>query len=288
MVAAGLPLRLLRRRQRRSAARRRFPEVPMDRMPTLFGNSFPKSGTHLLTQVLAGFCELGPVAVSGLSPILTFEGETGRHRPLASILSELGRFLPGDIAYGHLHAYPEVVEKLCDDGWASYFIYRDPRDVVVSHVFYVRDINNRHVHHDYYVNQLKGWDEQLMVSIKGRPELKDPFPDIRARFEPYLPWLERAEVLRLRYEDLIGNLDKWAGYKKILDHAAARGFVYSKDKAVAVATLVAAVQPERSPTFRSGKTGGWRNYFSAEHKRVFKQLSGDLLIQLGYEQNQNW
>ncbi len=286
MVGIPLSLRLARRSLRRAAAQDRFPHVPIDKMPLLFGNSFPKSGTHLLTQILAGFSQLGPVVESGLPPVLTFEGESGKPRPLSRILGELERFFPGDIGYGHLHAFPEVVEFLSGQGKATYFIYRDPRDVVVSHVFYVTDINNRHVHHDYYTNHLENFDERLKVSILGRPELENPFPDIRARFEPYLPWLAQSAILSLRYEDLIQDVQ--AGLAAIFDHALKRGFIYSGDKAAALASLAAAIQPERSPTFRSGKTGGWREHFSEEHKILFKEVSGDLLVRLGYEQNQNW
>ncbi len=285
MVGIPLSLRLARRSLRRAAAQNRFPQVPIDKMPVLFGNSFPKSGTHLLTQILAGFSQLGPVAESGLPPVLTFEGESGKPRPLSRILSQLELFLPGDIGYGHLHAFPEVVQFLCGRGQATYFIYRDPRDVVVSHVFYVTDINNQHVHHDYYM-KLKNFDERLKVSILGRPELENPFPEIRARFEPYLPWLAQTGVLSLRYEDLIQNVQ--AGLSAIFEHALKRGFIYSGDKAAALAALAAAIQPQRSPTFRSGKTGGWREHFNEEHKRLFKEVSGDLLVRLGYEQNQNW
>lgn len=285
MVDMDRLLRLARRSVRRASAQRRYPRTPMGEMPMLFGNSFPKSGTHLLTQILAGFASLGPVAESGLPPVLTFEGESGKPRPLARIESELNRLSGGDIAYGHLHAFPSVVEKLTSPGWASFFIYRDPRDVVVSHVFYVADLNNHHAHHDYYA-KLKDFDERLMVSIKGRPELANPFPDIRARFEPYLPWLERKEVLALRYEDLLAELSTWLG--RIFDHAVERGFHYDGERGTAVTALAAAVQPERSPTFRSGKSGGWRQHFKAEHTALFKELCGDLLVRLGYEQNQNW
>lgn len=285
MVGIPLSLRLARRSLRRAGAQNRFPQVPMEKMPVLFGNSFPKSGTHLLTQILAGFSELGPVVESGLPPVLTFEGESGKPRPLSRILGELKRFLPGDIGYGHLHALHEVIDLLSREGRAGYFIYRDPRDVVVSHVFYVTDINNRHVHHDHYM-QLKDFDERLRVSILGRPELENPFPDIRARFEPYLAWLKERAVLSLRYEDLIENVQ--AGLSAIFEHALKRGFIYSGDKVAALASLTAAIQPERSPTFRSGKTGGWHEHFKEEHKKLFKEVSGDLLVRLGYEQNQNW
>ncbi|HSS97222.1 MAG TPA: sulfotransferase domain-containing protein [Terriglobales bacterium] len=260
--------------------------MSMGEMPVLFGNSFPKSGTHLLTQILSGFSRLGPVVESGLSPVLTFEAETGSPRPLTQILRELNRFLPGDIGYGHLHAFAEVVDLLCASGKASYFIYRDPRDIVVSHVFYVTDINNHHVHHDYYANELQDFEERLKVSILGRPELENPFPDILARFEPYLPWLSLSEVCSLRYEDLIHDLQHGLG--AIFEHAVSRGFIYAGDKSTASAALSSAVRPDKSPTFRSGKTGGWRERFSRANKDLFKQVTGDLLVRLGYEQNQNW
>jgi hypothetical protein len=286
MVSLDLSARLVRRSLRRASAQRRFPNTLIKEMPILFGNSFPKSGTHLLTQILAGFAGLGPVVESGLPPILTFEGETGRPRTLNTISADLNRLLPGDIAYGHLHATPKLVEVLCSSRFANYFIYRDPRDVVVSHVFYVTDINNRHVHHDYYVNQLKDFNQRLRTSIQGLPDLAIPFPDIRTRFEPYLPWLDRNEVLSLRYEDL---LEKTTGeLERILDHAVMCGFALTGNQESAIETLQRAIKPAESPTFRSGGSGGWKEHFTPELKRLFKDLTGDLLIHLGYEQNQNW
>jgi len=48
------------------------------------------------------------------------------------------------------------------------------------------------------------------------------------------------------------------------------------------------IDPKKSPTFRSGTSGAWKNQFSQQHKSIFKRLSGDLLIRLGYEKDQNW
>jgi hypothetical protein len=203
-----------------------------------------------------------------------------------SILSDLKRLLPGDITYGHLHANPEIATELCRPGVANYFIYRDPRDVVVSHVYYVTDINNRHVHHDYYVNTLKSFEERLKTSILGRPEMAVSFPNIRDRFQPYLSWLDRKEVLTLRYEDLLENTLLELG--KILYHAIQHGFTLSNDRDAAIGILQRSIKPSESPTFRSGGSGGWKKHFSNEMKSLFKEVSGDLLIRLGYERDQNW
>ena len=60
-------------------------------MPVLLANSFPKSGTHLLTQVLQGFPSIGPAVDSGLPAIVTYEGDTGRQRQAVEILADLER-----------------------------------------------------------------------------------------------------------------------------------------------------------------------------------------------------
>lgn len=41
-------------------------------------------------------------------------------------------------------------------------------------------------------------------------------------------------------------------------------------------------------TFRKGTIGNWYDQFSDEHKQAFKNVTGDLLIDLGYEPNNNW
>ncbi|MEW6715887.1 MAG: hypothetical protein AB1345_00055 [Chloroflexota bacterium] len=255
-------------------------------VPILFGNSFPKSGTHLLTQVLAGFTKLGPAVDTGLPTILTFDGPTGRPRPIQDVLNDLYRLQPGDVAYGHLHATLDVIAVLCRDGIAPYFIYRDPRDVVVSHVFYVTEIAPRHVHHQYYRQELHSFDERLRVSILGRPDADIPFPDIRGRFEPYLGWLDQPEAFSLRFEDLVTRQDETL--LKIFDHALSRGFPTPWGRETALGILRASINPERSPTFRRGKVGGWQEHFTESHKELFKEVAGDLLICLGYEQDNDW
>jgi hypothetical protein len=255
-------------------------------VPVLFANSFPKSGTHLLTQVLQAFPRLGPAVESGLPAVVTFEGDSGRERPTEEILGDLRRLMPGDIAYGHVHAHPEAVGLLTREGYCTYFILRDPRDVVVSHVHYVTEMEPNHIHHRYYTQELPDFGARLRTSILGLPGSEIPFPDIRARFEPYLDWLNHPQVLTLRFEDFI--IDRKEPLGRVFDHAVERGFPRKCTREEAVRILAEGIDPERSPTFRSGKVGGWQGQFSPEHKRLFKDVTGELLIQLGYEESQDW
>lgn len=250
----------------------------------------------MLTQVLKGFACLGPAVDSGLPAIATFDGFTGRQRSESEVLADLGRLLPGDTAYGHVHAFPAVLTFLCRDSVTTYFILRDPRDVVISHIYYVSDMAPKHIHHRYYQETLKSIDERIKASIvgvsaeqlsntMGHP-IPEPLPSIMARFEPYLGWLERPEILVLHYEEFILNCKKTL--EQVLDHALMHGFTPDCTREKAVRILVDSIDPRRSPTFRKGKVGVWQDEFSQEHRRLFKKVSGDLLIQLGYEENQDW
>jgi sulfotransferase 6B1 len=258
----------------------------LGRSPRLFGNSFPKSGTHWLTQVMEGLPSVSAAVDSGLPAITTFVGESGRERATSEILNDLGRFLPGDTGYGHLHARPEIVDLLTRPDWCTYFILRDPRDIVVSHVFYVTDIEPNHVHHAYYTEVLKTFEERLRISILGRPELVDSFPDITGRFQPYLGWMNNPAVLGLRYEDAISQPQETI--HAILTHAQKRGLVFTCTLDQAVDQLFASMDPTRSPTFRQGKSGGWRKHFTPEITDLFKKTAGQLLIDLGYEKDLDW
>lgn len=281
--------RLLRRAWRRMGQSRRFGSLAGS--PALFANSFPKSGTHLLTQVMHGFTRLGPAVDSGLPAVVTFDGFTGRRRSMSEILADLRRFLPGDIGYGHVHAFPEALDLLGGPGYAAYFILRDPRDVVVSHVHYVAEMAPTHIHHRYYQETLHSFDERLRASIAGIPALElakanngkpvfEPLPDIRQRFEPFLGWLERPEILALRYEDFL--LDRSAALERVFDHAVGRGFRPQVERAAALQILSDSIDPARSPTFRSGKAGGWRAAFTPDLRRLFDETGGDLIQKLGY------
>jgi len=278
--------RLARRATRRLAQALRYRQFSFNGVPVLFANSFPKSGTHLLTQILDGFTQIGPAVNSGLPAVVTYDGFSGRQRQVSKILADIKRLLPGDIAYGHVHAFPEVIQYIASAPFTFYFILRDPRDVVVSHVHYVTDMEPNHILHQYYKEELSNFDERLSASIQGRPELGIDFPNIRQRFEPFMTWLDQPDVLTVRYEDFI--LDRHAALAQVLDFALQRGFPLRVERQIALNRLENSIDPQRSPTFRSGKIGGWESQFTQAHKQLFKSVSGDLLLRLGYETNNDW
>ena len=258
--------------------------APTDGWPALIGISFPKSGTHLLDQILLGFSKVAPFSRRLHSIFGGYEGESGRKRSLKETTAWVDSLRPLDIASAHLFAWPEVVERLATPAYLSYFIFRDPRDVAVSHVFYVTEMEKRHVHHEYYA-ALPDFNARLSASIIGRPDAGVEFPDIAARFAPYLGWLDHPAVMPIHFEDLVN--DRPAALERIVDHFLARVPLAVPRSRIHEA-LESSINPAKSPTFRSGRTGEWKQHFTPQHRAMFKEAAGDLLIRLGYEKDNDW
>ncbi|MFZ5908975.1 MAG: sulfotransferase domain-containing protein [Chloroflexota bacterium] len=271
----------------KTAQRARFASLPAphDGWPILLGISFPKSGTHLLDQILLGFSRVAPFSTRLHSFYAEYEGESGRKRSITESLAWLDALRPRDVASAHLFAHPEAVARVAAPAFAPYFIFRDPRDVAVSHVFYVTDMEPKHVHHAYYTS-LPDFDARLQTSILGRPDADVEFPDIAARFAPYLGWLEQPSVMTIHFEDLVE--DRQATLGRIIDHFLQRIGALPTPPGLILESLEASINPKKSPTFRSGKTGEWKKHFTPKHKEIFKEVAGDLLIQLGYETGLDW
>jgi len=262
----------------------RWKRVSFDEAPPVFGNSKPKSGSHLLLQILNGFTQIMPYRYVAADPVRTIEKE-GRRKRKEEILNELINIPRGVIGWGYVEASPENVAFLCRPERVNYFIYRDPRDMLVSQVFFATDMHEEHGMHAYY-KSLPDFGARLKVAITGIDQPGLHMVNVKQRYEGVFQWLEQKHVLCVRFEDLIDNRD--ATLMAMLAEVEKTGYKIPTPPEKALSILVEAIQPRKSHTFRSGKTGGWRDHFTEEHKRLFKDVTGDLLVRLGYEKNNDW
>jgi hypothetical protein len=88
-------LKSIRYRLRRAQAARRWGVDRLAAMPAVLGNAMPKSGSHLLFQVLAGLVELGPFVDPGYPPVN--RGEDNRKLADAAVLHAVNDMQPGEI-----------------------------------------------------------------------------------------------------------------------------------------------------------------------------------------------
>ena len=262
----------------------RWKRLSFDEAPPIFGNSKPKSGSHLLLQVLAGFARIMPYAYVAAEPVRTITKE-GRRKSHEEVLDDLKRIPRGVIGWGYVEASPENVAFLCRPERVNFFIYRDPRDMLVSQVYFATDMYEEHGMHAYY-KSLPDFGSRLKAAIAGVDHDEAKMVSVKQRYDGVFRWLEQPHVLCLRFEDLIHQRD--GALNAMLDQVEKTGYVIPTQREKALPILMEAIQPKKSRTFRSGKTGGWREHFTDEHRKLFKEVAGDLLVQLGYEKSNDW
>lgn len=258
--------------------------------PRVLCNSFPKSGTHLLAQILLQFDR-----VTNWNDIISVQSLSGVMNTARHIEWKLKSAPPGSLVRSHLMHAPEVLDVLQQVPLKRLFIYRDLRDVAVSHANWVLK-EPRIFLHDVY-KQLPDFDACLMASIKGTP-LGSPFgsnvsqPDIGTDFSRWHGWVSDADTLAIKFEDLVG--ERGGGDEAVrLDYVRriAKLLGEDLDEAKLEEFGSVAMDPSKSHTFRKGNKGaigGWRNRFKPDHVEAFKLVAGQTLVDLGYETGLDW
>ncbi|MFM8319505.1 MAG: sulfotransferase domain-containing protein [Chloroflexota bacterium] len=277
-------LKQVRWRLRRAQAAWRYGAAELAHTPAVLGNAMPKSGSHLINQVVQGLTQLGPFVNPGFPPVN--RDQANAKQADAVVAANLQRMLPGDIAYGYVQCRPPFQPLLTAPGRATIFVYRDPRDMLVSHVFYATEMHKGHGMHTYYSQELKTMEARLNAAIRGVDEPGSELSPIRAKYEGYLGWRDAPEVLCLRFEDLI--LDRRAALNRLLDYLNGRGFTSRLPRQQEIAILEQAIAPKKSGTFRKGQPGNWKDHFTPANIAFFKEQTGDLLVRMGYESSMDW
>ena len=268
--------------------------------PKWYLMGFPKAGTHLLVSLFRPFA--APMPETQLH-IREWVGTFDHHSWSTEWLDVerqmyyLSHLRPGHYYKGHC-GHTEALERfLWFLGVAFVFIYRDLRDVCVSQLHHCRDDNEKWTHPDKGLYRGMTQDEALAAIITGidRPD-GGRFDGIFERWALYAPWLGVDWICPVRYEDALADLEGTA--ERAIEYGINRlGRIFGLQVhapgpglADMVGQMAAAARDtSKSSTFRRGGSGGWREYFTPEHKRLFKARDRDnWLIRLGYETGTDW
>lgn len=247
-------------------------------LPRVFGNAMAKSGSHILAQFLEGLEAVAPLVFVDIHPIRTFDGR-GAIRPARSVLSDLKRIRRGDIGWGYLPSDPPYLDWADRRKVLTFFVIRDPRDKIISHIFFAAEIHPGDAMRDFYAG-IDSMEARIEATIAGVSGL---LPDIRSSYDSYLGWLDRPNVVTVRFEDFVDARQATLG--RLLDCLQSRGVPFSFDRKEVLAQLNEAMSPAHSPTFRSGRTGEWQKHFSKRNLEHFNDVAGDLISRLGYDRS---
>ena len=268
-----------------------------NRGPRVLANSMPKAGTHLAAALLQ---KLPHMKFSGRHHTFA-EFELPSARPaeerqglweseidwkrLERALAAVNR---GQYMTAHFGPLPRLTTALERLEYKTILMLRDPRDVAVSTVFYVTRLK-RHRLYERFNSEITSFEDRLMASIVGlSSDSRRGLVSINRRISRYKRWLDVPGVYACRFEDLIGPA---GGGSQERQRAAIIGISAHVARPVGpdeADRLAAKTWSASSSTFRKGAIGDWRNHFTDEHKAAFKDIAGDLLVELGYESDLDW
>jgi sulfotransferase 6B1 len=261
---------------------RSFSKLPP---PKVLANSMPKAGTHLLMGVLDLLPKMRYSGVHQTYGDFVSSSDGGVDWP--HLERALTRIADGTYMSAHLAQAPRLTHALNRLGYRCLYMTRDPRDIVVSHAYYVTRLERHYLHQHY--NSLPAMADRLSASIEGvRTDNGRRYPPIGERLASYAAWANDPSTLTVTFEDLVGRAgggrdDAQArAVQAIADHVDRP---LPSEKALQIA---AEIRTPKSATFRVGRVGEWRKHFTDHHKALFKRVAGAQLVSLGYEDDDDW
>ncbi len=280
----------------------------------VFVNSMPKSGTHLLGNVI-NLCGYGSVErirhtlTRGLGVPRNFAYEAVyrnwvRKFYMTCCYKVEDTTVPIDVTspiqtpafllrwwldqipkqkyfIGHVPWSPTSDEILTTLGYKHVFIIRDPRDVLVSFLHFVQRPQHS-LRSDF---QHLSPQEQFSFAITGgkAQQSNRHMMGIIDSLESVIKWKQSNNSLLVRFEDLIGA--QGGGGSKERQFLAVKQICLYLEIDADTAFIDTICQQAFDPsarTFRQGKIGGWRDVLKAEQLTMFYQQASDILTNLGY------
>ena len=269
--------------------------------PGFLINSLPKAGTNLIAKLVRLFPGIRPASVHiGQSTLNQFKQSSDLEKgevqigvdwphyiPLSAIKRSLQQIKNGYYATAHIPFSEELRRLLKDIGIKTLLILRDPRDVVVSHALYIAHTPS-HFLFEFY--QTLSTSEQIMKSIIGVKKSTPKSPmllNINERYQNILPWLSEPSNYTTYFEKLVGPRGYGSREAQIEEIKNIARHLNIKCNSYDIKQIAEQIFGG-TDTFRKGIIGNWRNHFSEMHKYAFKELAGQLLINLRYENDLDW
>lgn len=218
--------------------------------------TMPKSGTHLLEKAL------------GL--VTRQEVKLGRTVLINGKL----------VLFNHL--WPEMDAVIHNSNKLRVILFRDPRDALISLMFHMEEVEfwpgTTENQIDVFLSML---EHEKIHFLMDMPSEVYYYSNLCSKL------MEDPRVITFRFEDLVGPE---GGGCRVRQEEALKKLALILGQAITTneITEIALQLFGNTITFRKGKIGSWKQYFSDEHKSLFKEKMGEYLIKLGYEKDDQW
>jgi hypothetical protein len=243
----------------------------------IFIAGLPKSGTTWLAQLLQ--------EIPGYQPAYAYDPDGCNL--LHKVCKDNFAYLP---THGHyvmkLHTeYSKEAMQVFDSYNINPIImYRDLRDQCVSRYFHVlHDPTHRHYTLYNSLPKNEGMTHNLQIALAYYPNwIKNWITEMKTHPDRFY---------EVRYEDLRADAKT-----TLMGVLSFYGIQLSNEQVEQIVKKVSSQTKfdirenlnKKSGTARKGIVGDWRNHFTEEHVKLFKEQCGQLLIDCGYENDLNW
>ena len=256
----------------------------------IVANSLPKSGTNLLTKLLAllpglrsSSYHLGQSTVKRKLPaeenILVPVGvDMPREIALSVIDDSFIQLVEGQFISAHLPYSTQLDTYFQDHNIKMVLIVRDPRDVVVSHASYIARTKT-HPLHSLFASLSK--DDQIQTSIEGTVHRRETLLSISDRLRSVLPWIGKPYVFVLKFEELVGVRGGGSLEKQKRTIAELAEFLDVEVEASQVEEIASGLFGQ-TKTFHKGQIGSWRTELKPKHQQEIERIAGEEMEVLGY------
>ncbi len=240
---------MVRRHGRRRAqdVRRRF--VRSHSGDALLVNSLPKSGTHLLQQI---------IAVAPLSDFGGFIASTPplrlREQSTAALRRRLHRVLSGEVTYSHLFHDDELEEAVRTSGMTMVHLHRDPVAVFESELFYLSEMNPYHRMYREFRSCATA-EDRFELCLQGLDDSTVYYPRFSERIARYDGWLRSDVCHVVSFEELTASDAARIDAITALGHHLERRNMLAGAVDDFVEAAVSRIDPRASHTFSGGHTG---------------------------------
>jgi hypothetical protein len=179
--------------------------------------------------------------------------------------------------------YPSYSSIKKPEEFRSFFIYRDPRDIIVSWYFSVKDTHPLMGKIPEHRKKLQSYslEEGLLYSLNYLNEF--------GVFEAFRSWFQASEsipeILFFPFEELIDKKKQNHIFNRLFTHCTIEFSQNDIHKIINKYSFDRLKKKKRRggfSHFRHGVPGDWRSHFTPRLLSQFIALTGDLLTIMGY------